>query len=167
MDSDPHLRGEVQVLCSSLSLPQWLHTSRANVRGLAVNHEALCILAPALTPLPAFSSSGLLPSHPCACLLPSNTPGSYLVPTYPKLPESSLHPGISMAPCSFLWDSLNRLARLKPLPTGVCPHSLSPRAPDSHHCRKPGYRPECLSVCLLSLMLASRLWPCAQQVSAL
>lgn len=44
-DSESHV-GEARGHELSLSRPQWLHLSRANVRGLAMSHEALCILAP-------------------------------------------------------------------------------------------------------------------------
>lgn len=56
-DSDPRV-GEVRETCSSLLLPQWLQPSRANIRCLAMNHKALCILASTLTPSPAFSALG-------------------------------------------------------------------------------------------------------------
>lgn len=62
-------RGSGHVL--ALSLPQWLHLSRTNVRALAMNHKALCILAPSLMSAPALSSLTL-------SLPPSHTAGSYL-----------------------------------------------------------------------------------------
>lgn len=68
----------------ALSLPQWLHLSRTNVRALAMNPMALCILAPSLMSAPVLASLTL-------SLPPSHTAGSYFrdCPYSPLLLEPS------------------------------------------------------------------------------
>lgn len=76
----------------ALSLPQWLHLSRTNIRALAMNPKALCILAPSLMSAPVLASLTLsLPLHT------QQAPTSETVLTHPCC-WSPRQPDISMAP---------------------------------------------------------------------
>lgn len=142
-DSDPHI-GEVRVMCSSLSLPQWLHLSRAKRQRPCREPQGPVHSGPRPDPIACLLFLGLAPIT-SVCFSPIKHTRHLLIPNY----QTPLHPGISMAPCSFLWGSPQWPSTSK---TSLywCLPSSSPLFPDSYHSLKPGYRPESLHACCLS-----------------
>lgn len=109
-DSDPRV-GEVRVMCSSLSLPQWLHLSRAKRQRPCREPQGPVHSGPRLDPIACLLFLALAPIT-SVCL--------------PPVKHTRLLFTLASAwlPAHFSGAPLNSLAHLKRLSTGVCPHSL-------------------------------------------
>lgn len=121
-DSDPHI-GEVRVMCSSLSLPQWLHLSRAKHQRPCREPQGPVHSGPRPDPIACLLFLGLAPIT-SVCFSPIKhtrlLSGTYLSQTTRLLFTLAS----AWLPAHFSGAPLNGLAHLKHLSTGVCPHPL-------------------------------------------